>query len=412
MPCFAGSAVDRRGILDNGFMKTNRIREWFRSIRVPRGVIIAVCVLPAVLTALFYALRWLPSVMDWAATFVSAPIRGFLGMLSAFYPFSMTEVLITVVIIWLIYYVAKTISVNSRRRGKWKILGKRLLPVLVAALYFWSMFCWLWNSGYHAPGFASKNGFSGEGVSVADLTAVTRLFAEKANELSLEVERDREGRYSENRRQMFDDSTEIFNGIASEFPSLETRLFRPKPMAFSWLMSRTGYSGMYFALTGETNINTRPPGAMMPMTVAHEHAHHLGIFAEDEANFVAILACITSGNTAFEYAGYLSGLAHLLNALFPEDIQAWIEISDSFTDELIRDWQANSDFWRSQREVSIGVDFIDNILTSVVVTVSDTVDTIYDEFLKSQSQELGINSYGAFIDLLVEYCVTRGKISG
>jgi len=391
-------------------MITDNIKEWFKSFRLPRGVTIAVCVLPAALTALFYALRWLPVVMDWAVTYISAPIRGFLGMLSAPYPFSMMEVLLTVVGIWLIYYIAKTIMETVRRRGKWRILGKRLLPVGVAALYFWSLFCWLWNSGYHAPGFAAKNGFSGDTVTVETLTAATWLFADKANELALLAPRDSEGRYTASRREVFTVSTEIYQNIAYEFPSLNARLYRPKPMMYSWLMSRTGYTGMYFALTGEANINTNPPGAFMPATVAHEHAHQQGVFAEDEASFVGIMACITSENPVFEYAGYLHGLTYLMNALSSENLAAWFEIWDSLSEEVLRDRQENSDFWRAQREVRIGVEFIDNVLTNVVVTVSDAVDTVYDEFLKSQAQELGIRSYGACVDLLVEYFATRGLL--
>jgi len=391
-------------------MNADKIKEWFKNLRLPRGVVIAVCVLPAVLTALFYALRWFPVVMDWAAIHISAPIRGFLGMLSALYPVSMMEVLLTVAGIWLIYYIVKTIMATVRRRGKMRILGRRLLPVAIAALYFWGLFCWLWNSGYHAPGFAVKNGFTGEEVTAANLAAVTWFFAEKANELSALVDRDDEGRYIANRRGMFAASTEIYSHLSSEFPSLGGRLYRPKPMMYSWLMSRTGYSGMYFALTGEVNINTRPPGSMMPLTVAHEHAHQLGVFAEDEANFVGIMACITSENTVFEYAGYLSGLTHLMNALSSEDVAALFEIWDSLSEEVNRDRRESSDFWWAQREVRIGVGFIDNVLTNVVVTVSDAVDTVYDEFLKSQAQELGIRSYGACVDLIVEYFMTRGLI--
>jgi hypothetical protein len=282
--------------------------------------------------------------------------------------------------------------------------------VLVAAVYVWGMFCWLWNSGYHSNGFAAKNGFSGEMVTAENLAAVTRLFADKANELSQLVDRDDDGRYIENRREMFNESVNIYANITKEFPSLEGRLYRPKPMMFSWLMSRTGYSGMYFALTGEANINTNPPGVLMPATVAHEHAHQLGVFAEDEANFVGIMASITSGNIVFEYAGYLSGLMYLSRALSTEDPDAWREVMDSLVDEVNRDWNENFEFWQSQRRVETGVGFLDNILTTVTVTVSDAVDVVYDEFLRSQSQELGIKSYGACVDLLVEYFATRGLL--
>jgi len=378
-------------------------KSWYRRIKLPRGVIIAICVLPAVITALFYALRSFPGIMDRAAIYVSAPVRGFFGMLSAIYPFSMMEIALTAAGIWLIYYIIKTVGATVRRREKWKILGKRMLPLLVAALYVWGVFCWLWNSGYHAPGFAEKNGFAGGGATVLSLAEVAGFFANKANELSQLVDRDDDGRYVGNRREMFAASLDIYENISGEFPGLAGRLYRPKPMIYSWLMSRTGYSGNYFALTGEANINTWPPGALMPVTVAHEHAHQLGVFAEDEANFVGILACVTSGSAVFEYAGYLSGLIYLANALASEDMAAWNGIRDSLSDEVARDWNEHREFWQSQKRVETGIGFLDSFLTRVTVTVSDAVDSVYDEFLKSQAQELGIKSYGACVDLLVEY---------
>ena len=372
-------------------------------IKLPRAVIISICVLPVVLTGLFYLLRPATGVMDWASRRISAPIRGFLGLLSSIYPFSMMEILCTAAGIWLIYYIIKTIMVTARRREKLKILSKRLLPPVVAALYIYCLFCWLWNSGYHATGFAERNGFTGGGVSVEELASVTRFFAEKANELAPLVDRDNDGRYIGDRREVFSASTEVYQEISSVFPNLDGRLYEPKPMLYSWLMSRTGYTGIYFALTGESNVNTRMPAFLMPATLAHELAHQLGVYAEDEANFVGIAACLSSGNLVYEYAGYLSGLMYLMNALMPVDIETWSDIGSNLCEEVGRDWQDNYNYWQSQKKVETGIAFIDKILTSVTVTVSDAVDTVYDGYLKSQNQELGIRSYGACVDLLVEY---------
>ena len=380
--------------------RENRTRPAFK---LPRAVYIAICALPAVLTILFYTLRYVQGVMGWVAMRVSAPIRGALGLFSLIYPLSLMEVVCTAAVVWLIFYIVRTVMVTVHRREKLKILSKRLLTVAVVALYIWSLHCWLWNSGYFAPGFAEKNGFISAGVAVADLTDVTKLFAEKANEFAPLVKRDLDGRYIEDRREFFAASTDIYENIALEFPSLAGRLYRPKSMMYSWLMSRTGYTGIYFAITGESNINIRAPGFLMPATIAHELAHQRGIHAEDEANFVGIAACVTSGNTVYEYAGWLMGLMYLSNALSSADVEAWLDISDSLSEHVRMDWQDNYDFWQSQKTVTTNVEFINKILTTVTETVSDAVDTVYDGYLRSQNQTLGIRSYGACVDLLVEY---------
>ena len=390
---------------------TERIKKWVRThIRIPLGVTIAICVFPALITALFYVLRSSRAAMDWVVVYISAPVRGFFGLLSSIYPFAVMEIVCTGAVIFLIYFIIKAIKDSSRRRGKWKLLGKRLLPLIVVACYIWGLFCWLWLSGYHATGFAEKHSFSNDGIAVNELVAVTQMFADKANELSGLVSRDDAGRYTEDRRVMFAESVNIYNTISGEFPDLHSRLYAPKSMLYSWFMSITGYSGMYFALTGEAMINIQMPGAFMPATVAHELAHQLGVFAEDEANFVGILACITSGNPTFEYAGYMSGLNYLLSALMFSDnflsggpSEEWVTVMNSLSVNVVRDRQESAAFWASRTISNTGVDFLDTIFTTVAETASNAVNSTYDGFLKSQNQELGIRSYGACVDLLVEY---------
>ena len=362
-----------------------------------------ICVLPIVLTVSFYALRSNVDVMDRVVEDVSAPVQRGLGLFSSVFPFSLMEVVCAVAGTWLICHLIGTIVVTVRGSRKLKILARRIMTVAIASLYAWSAFCWLWNSGYHATGFAEKNGFVGGGATVEELAAVAFLFAEKANEFAPLINRDEDNHCIEDRRDFFDVSTQIYHQIAVEFPDLDGRLHQPKSMMFSWLMSRTGYTGVYFALTGESNINTRAPVFLMPATIAHELAHQRGVAAEDEASFVGILACTTSGFTSYEYAGYLMGLIYLRNALFYADRNAWDEINDSLCAELVTDLRDNYDFWQAQKTVETGNDFLDSILTALTGTVSDTVETIYDGYLKSQNQELGVRSYGACVDLLVEY---------
>ena len=392
---------------------------------IPLGVVIGVSVFPAVSLIVFYILRLSENAMYWVTQNISAPIRGFMALITNVYPFSMMELLIVFSIIWLIYYIVKTIAIVSRKRNKLKVLSKRALLVFVLMLYVWNMFCWLWISGYHAPGFADRYGFKREGVAIEDLKLVAWHFAERANELAPQIVRDSDGRFAEHRSSIFAASTGIYRNISFEFPSLRGRLHRPKPMMFSWLMSRTGYSGVYFALTGEANFNNMIHGSSLPATLAHEHAHHLGVFSEDEANFVSIIACIRSGNIVFAYSGYLKGLNYFLRALREAESYALIEspeqaleirreidaILDSLVFEVRLDRWERAEFWRSQRTVDTGIGFVDTALTAVTDALRESVNTIYDGFLRAQGQELGIRSYGACVDLLVEYFITRGIVS-
>jgi hypothetical protein len=159
-------------------------------------------------------------------------------------------------------------------------------------------------------------------------------------------------------------------------------------MLYSRAFSRLGFTGFYFAFTGESNINTHSPACLIPSTIAHELAHQLGVFAEEEANFAGIAACVTSGIPMYEYSGALSALMYLSSALRSADAELWASVSGGLCDEVRRDWSDNSAYWESMR-TDTGVGVIAN--------------AVYDRYLKANGQPLGVKSYGACVDLLVEW---------
>ena len=179
---------------------------------------------------------------------------------------------------------------------------------------------------------------------------------------------------------------DIYDGIVGQFPFLEGPVTRPKAVFFSKIMSRTGFSGVYCPFFGETNINVDQPGAFIPMTVAHEIAHQLGVQYEAEANFAGIAACVTSGDTVYEYSGYLQGLVSLMNAIYKYDRDVYSEIRATYSDPVLTDLRDSSDYWASFEG-----------------TVSKVSDRVYESFLKSNNQPLGLKSYGACVDLLTAW---------
>ncbi|HEX8499995.1 MAG TPA: DUF3810 domain-containing protein [Pyrinomonadaceae bacterium] len=82
----------------------------------------------------------------------------------------------------------------------------------------------------------------------------------------------------------------------------------PKPAIFSGPLTRFGISGFYFPFTGEPHYNAEVPDFQMPFSAAHEMAHQRGVARESEANFVAYLVCVNSGDPFIRYAGYRNGL--------------------------------------------------------------------------------------------------------
>jgi hypothetical protein len=345
--------------------------------------------LAAALTGAFYLTRGNTAFMDAVNDKAATPARAFLGGLSSALPFlSLAEVAITAAALWVIYHIIKTVTRAVHRRGWRLIIAKRAYALILAALCCWTAFCWLWGVGYFATGFAAKSGLGADGVSVERLAEATRIFADMANAGAGGVKRDADGRFDEAVGDIIALSDGVYDAIARQFPALEGSQNRPKPMIYSRVFSRLGFTGFYFAFTGESNINTAAPGCLIPATAAHELAHQRGVFAEEDANFAGVAACVTSGIPVYEYSGALSGLLYLSGALRQADADAWARITSGLNDDVRRDWEDNNAYWEAQRS-DTGAGAVAN--------------AIYDSYLKSNGQPLGIKSYGACVDLLVEW---------
>ena len=128
------------------------------------------------------------------------------------------------------------------------------------------------------------------------------------------------------------------------------------------------------------------PAAFLPATVCHELAHQRGVTAEEECNFIGILAAVRSEDAGYRYSGWLTGFGYLSNALYSADREAWQTIRDALPDTVVADLRADNAYWAQFRGV-----------------VSKVSDTVYDGFLKSNGDMDGSKSYGVVTDLLVAY---------
>ena len=93
-------------------------------------------------------------------------------------------------------------------------------------------------------------------------------------------------------------------------------------MILSEVLSYQGLTGIYLPFTVEANYNGDMPAYDKPFTVCHELSHLRGFMEEQEANFIAFLACIGSERTDFQYSGYLSGWVYCMNALYGRTMRA------------------------------------------------------------------------------------------
>ncbi|MFR3481944.1 MAG: DUF3810 domain-containing protein, partial [Eggerthella lenta] len=185
--------------------------------------------------------------------------------------------------------------------------------------------------------------------------------------------------------QYAQESVEAMRKLAEQYPVLDRPLYSPpKPVLASELMSYANIGGMFFPFTMESNINVDNPFFVVPWTMTHELAHQCGFMREDEANFIAYLACKQSDDALMRYSGYLLAYDNAVSALRKVDSEAAKAIGSGLSAAVRRDLAQRAEHW-AQYEGPI----------------QDVSNAANDTYLKANDQADGMRSYGRMVDLLL-----------
>ncbi len=320
-----------------------------------------------------------------AAGFVQ-PYHQFMAKLCAKTEYSVAEIIILLAAVGVIAYLIYSIICLVKNKERLKRLYKLIVPLISFGLLVYAAFCMFWGVYYYADDFITQSGLKAEKISVSQLEAVTEYFAEIANEYSGKVNRDQNGLYRPDKKQIVDKSPELYENAEKDFPCLKGAALKPKLFKLSKILSYTDFTGFFFPFTGEANINNDFPPSLFASTVAHELAHQRGIAKEQEANFAAVLVSMESDDPDFIYSAALLAYTHLGNALSKADYEAWHRIYSSLSDNVLRDFAENRIYWKQFEGPA-----------------QTTMNKVYGGFLDSFDQKLKLKSYGACVDLLVNY---------
>lgn len=359
-----------------------------RKLRINCPVRCSLTAIGLALTGLYFALRGNNELMLAVSEGFVRPYHAAAGKICSLFPFSVAELFYTAAVIGGICYLAYQVRAILRGKRAAFVLRRTALTALSFAALFYGGFCLLWGVYYHSFDFEELSGLSAEPVSTEDLTAVTTWFAALVNDYADSVPRDKNGLYCGDTDDILERSAGIYSGAEEIFPFLKAEPLRPKAMVFSEIMSKMNFTGFFFPYTGEANLNVNAPFCFLACTAAHEIAHQRGVAAEDEANFVAVLACLESGDTDFVYSGALMGYLYLSNALYSADSLAYYDVATKLCDEAKADLQANNEYWAGYE-----------------TRAAEISESVYTAFLQSHGDDRGMQSYGACVDLLTAYYI-------
>jgi hypothetical protein len=156
---------------------------------------------------------------------------------------------------------------------------------------------------------------------------------------------------------------------------------RPKHTLFDVYFRLAGVAGMTDPFFLETLVATDLLPFERPFVVAHEWAHLAGLADESEASLAGVLACLR-GPVPIQYSAWLFLLEQLAAGLPSAERRS---IMASLADGPRRDLAAIAE--RQARNVS--------------PRVASAGWRVYDEYLKANRVEAGVESYGQVVKLLL-----------
>ena len=339
-----------------------------------------------VVLLLFFTLRGNRTLMSALVFGVTLPLEQFLGRLCAHVPFSVAGICYILLALDVLACLVLAVRYIARSTHKGGALYRAVLFFADCALTLYAAFCLLWGANYAADDFCDRAQFYPEGVAYDDLLRVTQRFASGLAACADDVERDENGMFISKRADILADAPEVYATLYDEFPFLDTQSLAPKPFFLSKIMSYMDFTGFYFPFTGEANVNVDSPVSALPVTALHEMTHQRGYASEQQCNFLAILAAAESGDPAYRYSGCYMGYIYLSNALYRVDYDAWLTIREALPDTVRRDLAETNAYWAQ--------------FDGPAATVTQKLN---DAMIRSYGDALGVQSYGAVVDLLVKY---------
>ena len=331
-----------------------------------------------IITVILNVLSWvIPGFSDAYTLYVFPVWVNTYGRLTSLVPFSVGEFMIIAGILWLVMIPFI----------KW--IRRHTIRLLVIIALIMTLNCFV---NYHCTPIKESFEYSEREFTVSELAELRDHIVDKCNALALEIPRDENGEIIADETAMKKTSGEAMNALGKRFPKLSGFYVTPKALVLSWFMSQQYMQGYFFPFSMEANYNDIMYVMNKPFTMCHELAHTRSYIFEDEANFLAYLACTGSDDKLFEYSGYL-GVLNYVNNAFYENVSKEEYLSHTKISDIVRadNIFLTEDNW-NKVEKSSPLD---------TETVKKAADTFVDTTLKVNGVGDGKASYNRVVELML-----------
>jgi hypothetical protein len=308
----------------------------------------------------------------------------FLSKIFGLFSFSAGEIILVILILSLIYYIIYFVK-NPSKKLAVEYSSRIVLTVSIIYFLFWT----LWGLNNYRIPLEEYLEYEIEELSIDDLKEAALYIIDEIKILENRMGVDEKNLpvFEVDKVEMLNRSKIYFDAYAESVEYLAKGNYsNPKPMIFSEVMSHLNYTGIYNPFTSEPNVNVNIPYYKIPFVATHEIAHQRGIAGEREANFIAFVVSVESGNDDFIYSAYLSGLIYITNAIYKEDRETYFSVREEFSESIEAVLKDNAEYWDKYNTV-----------------IAEIGEKNNNAFLKSTGQPQGTKSYGMVVDFITAY---------
>lgn len=312
----------------------------------------------------------------WYAKWLYPILQANLTSLSNRSPIALFDVAVIVFLLIAIGIWVRSIRL-ARKKQAMRSLARGLAATLTlfAVVYLW--FLAAWGLNYARPSLESQIPFDASRVTPEAVRTLAEHAVTRANQT-----------YAAGHAAGFPAITDAPPRLMTALHQVEREFGRqrptviatPKRSLFSPFYRASGVSGQLGPFFLETLVNPDLTGPERPAVLAHEWAHLSGYAPESDASFIGLLAALRAGPAA-EYSAWLDLVSEAAGQLQP------------VTQRLVLQKLA-----AGPREDQ---NAIRERLKALVRPVERAAWSTYDQMLKSQGVEEGVQSYSRVIQLLI-----------
>jgi hypothetical protein len=309
---------------------------------------------------------------DWLYLIIQARVTS----LSNRSPIALFDVFVAIVIVIAIAIWTRSIRLARKKqamRSLWR--GFVATLTLLAVVYLW--FLAAWGLNYARPALESKIPYDAARVTPEAVRALAEHAIDRANQTHAAAHAAGFPQIDVPPQRLM----EALHHVEREFGRPRPTVFaHPKWSIFTPFYRASGVSGQLGPFFLETLLNPDLTGPEREATLAHEWAHLSGFAPESDASFIGLLAALRAGPSA-EYSVWLDLVSESVSQLQPVTQRLVLQKLE----------QGPRDDQHAIRER----------LKKLVRPVERAAWSTYDQMLKSQGVEEGVQSYSRVIQLLI-----------